>query len=354
MFQVINFEARTLSWWYDQRENIDMDPPYQRQGYLWSERDRQLLIDTILNGYDIPKVYLADFTFGTTALNFRNLQYAVIDGKQRLLTIFNFFEGKLLLAKDFDWASDHSLSLGSLSYKDLLQNYPKVASKFSNFNLSAMRVITDDEAKINELFVRLNRGKPLTGAEFRNAMQGIVPALIRAIARHSFFTERISFTTKRMQAENGAAKLLIVEFRGSLVDTKKTHLDRFVNEAIKAEAQAIDFERARDRVKEILGRMEDIFSPRDILLSSQGPLTVYYWLVRETPTSQQHRIREFLVQFNDQRRKNRTVARTESGEVDSELVVYDNFDRSTNDEASLVGRFEILRKRFEAFTRLEP
>ncbi len=354
MFEVINFEARTLSWWHDQRENIDMAPPYQRQGYLWSERDRQFLIDSILNGYDIPKVYLADFTFGTTALNFRNQQYAVIDGKQRLLSIFSFFEGKLLLAKDFDWAADHSLSLGGLGYKDLLQNYPKVASKFSNFNLSAMRVITDDEAKINELFVRLNRGKPLTGAEFRNAMQGIVPALIRDVARHPFFIERIRFATKRMQAENAAAKLLIVEFRGALVETKKTNLDRFVNEAVKAEAQTVDFERARDRVKEILRRMEDVFNPRDPLLSSQGPLTVYYWLVRETPSSQQHRMREFLVHFDNQRRMNRTAAKTDSGPVDVELVAFDNFDRSTNDEASLVGRFEILRKRFEDFTRLNP
>jgi hypothetical protein len=57
----------------------------------------------------IPKVYLADFTFGRTALNFRNQQYAVIDGKQRLLSIFSFFDGKLLLAKDFGWAADHSL-----------------------------------------------------------------------------------------------------------------------------------------------------------------------------------------------------------------------------------------------------
>jgi hypothetical protein len=110
-----------------------------------------------------------------TKLNSSGTQYAVIDGKQRLGAIFDFFDNKLRLAKDFEWTQNLDLSLSGLSYKDLLQNQPRAASKFANYNLSVMRVITDDEAKINELFVRLHRSKPLTGAETRNAMGGVVP-----------------------------------------------------------------------------------------------------------------------------------------------------------------------------------
>ena len=61
-FKITRFEARTLSWWKTRRSKIDMEPPYQRRGRLWSDTDKAYLIDSILNGYDVPKVYMADFT----------------------------------------------------------------------------------------------------------------------------------------------------------------------------------------------------------------------------------------------------------------------------------------------------
>ena len=45
MFRVRTFESRTLSWWYNERKNIDMNPQYQRKGGLWSADDKALLID---------------------------------------------------------------------------------------------------------------------------------------------------------------------------------------------------------------------------------------------------------------------------------------------------------------------
>jgi hypothetical protein len=78
VFSVRQFEARTLSWWSDQRDEIDFDPPYQRRGGIWTRRDKAFLIDSILNGFDIPKLYVADFTVGPTTLNTSNKQFAVV------------------------------------------------------------------------------------------------------------------------------------------------------------------------------------------------------------------------------------------------------------------------------------
>lgn len=349
MFEVMAFEARTLSWWYDQKDNIDLEPPYQRRGQLWSERDREFLIDSILNGYDVPKIYIADFTFGLTKLNSTNRQYSVIDGKQRLGAIFEFFENKLRLAEDFEWAQNPGLSLSRLSYRDLLQNHPKVASKFANFNLSVMRVITDDEAKINELFVRLNRSKPLTGAELRNAMGGVVPGLIRSICNHIFFTDKIRFSITRRQDQNAAAKLLLLEFRGRPVGTQKPGIDRFVKEGTLAEVGTSEFERAAERVNIVLNRMAAIFVTHDPLLASAGPLPVYYWLVREIDPSLDIVIRPFLLTFEESRRINRKPPDPQKTQIDSELALYDRLDRSTNNPDSIEGRFEILRKRLTTF-----
>ena len=54
-------ENKTLSWWNNRRSNIDMTPPYQRRGKLWSETDKAYLIDSIINGYDIPKIICSRF-----------------------------------------------------------------------------------------------------------------------------------------------------------------------------------------------------------------------------------------------------------------------------------------------------
>lgn len=347
MFTIQESPTRTLSWWNHQRRNIDLNPSYQRKGNIWSTEDKAYLIDSILNGYDIPKLYLADFTYVKSPLNEKGKTYAVIDGKQRFEAIFDFFDGDLVLDDGFAYEPDRRLKLGGLAFKDLKSRYPEVATAFENFNLNVMSVITDEEGKINDLFVRLNRSKPLTGSEVRSAMLGVVPKLISEIADHKFFRSRIRFTTKRKQEYNAAAKILLIEFRGKFVDTKRTHLDRFVQEGLKS--QATTFDRAADRVKDVLKNMVSVFTPRDPLLGSQGPITLYYWFVKNHP-EEVSLIREFLVGFDKERKENRV--RVESGKkADDELQRYDLLSRSINDQGSLTQRYSILEGRFQAFCR---
>ena len=186
MFTVRPFEARTLSWWYDERDSIDLSPVYQRKGGIWSPFDKAYLINSILNGFDVPKLYLADFTYVNTPLNEKSRPYAVIDGRQRLEAIFGFFSNSFPLNRDFQLFDQINLQLAGLGYKDLKVNHPKIASKLENFNLSVMSVITDDEAKISELFVRLNKNRPLSGAEIRNAMTGELPRMVRRSLNTAF------------------------------------------------------------------------------------------------------------------------------------------------------------------------
>jgi hypothetical protein len=181
MFKVAKLEPRPLIWWLSQIEKIDMNPPYQRHGRLWSRTDKAFLVDSIINEYDMPKIYMADFTFGTASLNKRSLPYAIIDGKQRMEAMFDFYSGTLVLDDDFVFQQNPGIKLRGLGYADLIKNYPEVADIFRNHPLSVVHIITDEEEKIEELFVRLNRSKPLTGAEIRNAMTGPVPNMVRLL-----------------------------------------------------------------------------------------------------------------------------------------------------------------------------
>lgn len=345
-FKVGAFDPKPLSWWKSRRKKIDMEPPYQRRGRLWSATDKGYLIDSILNEFDIPKIYMADFTWRDSQLNISKLPYAIIDGKQRFEAIFDFFDGEVTLNDDFVYLEDPSLRLGGLGYKDLQNNYSHIAEAFETYTLTVMSVITDSEELINDLFVRLNRSKPLTGAEIRNAMSGPAPGVIRQVARHTFFKSNIRFATTRGQDLNAAAKVLMFEFYDEPSETKKTNLNQFVEES--ARGRGI-LELAARRAVEILSDMESIFLPKDKLFSSAGIFPVYYWLVRSAAYTSYYQIREFLVKFEEQRRQNREIIANnpQSNEVDHQLVEFDNYNRSTNDARSHVGRYDILRERFE-------
>jgi hypothetical protein len=323
-----------------------MAPPYQRRGHLWSDADKAFLIDSILNNFDIPKLYVADFTYSNSRLNKKLLPYAIIDGKQRFEAIFDFFEGKITLHPEFVLLENPSLKLGGLGYRDLVQNHSQIAEVFDNYNLSVMSVITDSTALINDLFVRLNRSKPLTGAEIRNAMAGPAPEVIRQLIGHDFFRQSISFETKRGQDLNAAAKFLLFEFDDKPQETKKTNLDAFVKSAGTSRTK---LELSGRRVIDTLGDLTTIFLPRDRLLGSAGVLPVYYWFVRSLKESKYTSVRDFLVRFEDQRKENRQKAASGTGRIDRELVEYDQFNRSTNDLSSHLGRVAILQRRFQAW-----
>jgi hypothetical protein len=348
VFRVTQFDAKTLSWWRTRRAKIDMEPSYQRRGGLWSPADKSYLIDSILNGFDIPKLYVADFTWGDSPLNKKRLPYAIIDGKQRLEAIFDFYDGTVVLNDDFIYRENPTLNLSGLSYQDLLGSYAEIAEVFDNYNLSVMSVSASSEEPINELFIRLNRSKPLTGAEIRNAMAGPAPKVIRKLSQHEFFVENIAFGVKRGQDQNAAAKLLMFEYHDKPMETKKRNLDEFVKQVSLLKGANRKLELAGRHVVDNLDVMTSIFLPKDRLLNSPGVLPVYYWFIRSQPEKRHHHVREFIKNFEEKRRANRQKLQEhpKSSRIDPQLVEFDNYNRSTNDQLSHDGRVKILESRF--------
>lgn len=351
-FRITQHEPRTLIWWLNRREKIDMDPPYQRRGKLWSDSDKAYLIDSIINGYDVPKLYMADFTWGESKLNLKNLPYAIIDGKQRMEAIFDFFDGNIVLNKDFIYLENPDLKLGGLGYQDLKSNYPQIREDFDNSNLMIMSVQAQSEEPIHELFVRLNRSKSLTGAEIRNAMSGPTPGIIRQMAKHELFSTNIKFTIKRGADWNLAAKILLFEYNGDFRETKKKQLDTFVQETRDINNHNLLQLKAR-QVIEHLDDLASIFLPKDQLLGAAGIVPVYYWFIRGRKEGEYRYIREFLVNFENERQNNRKLVETDnrSKGLDVQLIEYDHYNRSPNDLQSYRGRFNILNERFNSFQK---
>ena len=79
---------------YGIRDRVDTNPDYQRPA-VWSTSQKQLLVDTILRNFDIPKLYWRH-------TGRKPDTYEVVDGQQRLRAIWDFFAGDYKLPKDID------------------------------------------------------------------------------------------------------------------------------------------------------------------------------------------------------------------------------------------------------------
>jgi hypothetical protein len=179
-------------------------------------------------------------------------------------------------------------------------------------------------------------------------MEGIVPELIRRIVRHKFFIKKIRFDTVRMQDHNLAAKLLLIEHRGQFADTKADQLDALVEEGLRGTKKP--FVQAERRVISVLNDMLTVFKDQDSLLGSAGHIPVYYWLVKHYPDDTV-RIRNFLRQFLGKLKENQIIIQEEPKAGDPELSQYYTMGRTTNDQGSLRGRYEILEQRFKQFLK---
>ena len=120
-------------------QGINFDVPYQRD-YCWTLEDKISLIDSIFNQVEIGKVVFAE----------RDIMkpLEVIDGKQRLSAIRDFYEDKFTYK---------GKKYSELSRKD--QRY------FEQYHLPMAILNTDDDEYILRQFIRLNTSGKVTTVE---------------------------------------------------------------------------------------------------------------------------------------------------------------------------------------------
>lgn len=336
---------RNSSVWglYRLKEKVEMDPVYQREGDIWNQDKRQLLIDTIINQFDIPKIYLHKFPL-TVEKNGKCYEYAVIDGKQRLNAIWGFIDGKFPLSSNFEYLrpeESESVDAAGLTYADLARKYPNLKTDFDSYLLDVVSIETDDTEIIEELFSRLNEAVPLSAAEKRNALSGPLPCAVRTIVGHSFFKDKLPFSNKRSRHYDIAAKMLLVTHRNDITDTKKAYLDRFFDDN-KKNAENIDAHIAE--IKTILDAMSDLFIDSDPLLRQVGMTLLYFHLFRRAFKLEFLEIinRESLAKFDLLRRENKKAAENDISESNYDLLEFDRYTQSPNDAFAMRFRAWVL------------
>lgn len=334
---------------YSEKEDIIVNPEYQRNGDIWSLEKRQLLIDSILNDYDIPKIYFHKLS--PEARTKQGKQYAIIDGRQRLETIWKYIDGEFPLADDFVYLKDPKIKAANQTYFDLAKNYPKLRINFDATSLPIIAISTDDLELIEDMFSRLNEAVPLNAAEKRNAIGGTMARIITKISTHKFFKDNVSFSNKRYQHKEGAAKFLYLTYRitlpppkNKIIDTKKFYLDNFVKEFKHGKEKQAD--KISKDVISVLEVMSKIFTNKDPLLKAQGTLPIYFLLLREYKL--QNKLSKFsrnlLIEFRKKLEQNRIIAEDNIANAEFDLLQFDRMSQQgTNDANSIINRIEILR-----------
>ncbi|NOK20776.1 MULTISPECIES: DUF262 domain-containing protein [Corallococcus] len=342
-FRLSSMHNSAVLYVYAMRESIWTDPPYQRQSDIWSIQKRQLLIDSIINGYDIPKFYFHEFN-KPKSVGGKQYDYAVIDGKQRIQSIFEFINGTFALSSEIEYIHDSTIDLRELSYKELAQRHPMIKIKFDSFTLPIVTVQTSDSDFIEEMFSRLNEAIPLNAAEKRNAWTGPIPPISRQQAQLTFFTNKLPFKNTRYRHYELATKFLYIEHKGKLTDTKKAYLDDFVRSFKPVDQPTANILAVKS--EKVLWSMASVFTDEDPLLRSVGMIVVYYYLFHEAQEEgwTSDISRKALLDFEDARIKNREIA--EHGEVkaDYTLLEFDRFSQSPNDSVALQYRYAVMRR----------
>lgn len=331
---------------YAERNEIRLDPPYQRMGDVWPLEKRQLLIDSILNDYDIPKIYF--HIYGRDEKAKTGISYSVIDGRQRLETIWKFIEGGFILSDDFEYQRDPEIKLSGLSYEDIAKEYPRIRIQFDSFVLPIVGVSTDDEDLIEDMFSRLNEAVPLNAAEKRNALGGAAVHAIREVSKHEFFMNRVKFKNNRYQHMEVAGRILLTEHSlattNKLVDTKKVYLDSFVK---KNQVEGKVIWDVRDSVIAVLDVMSNLFLVSDDLLRTQGSMVLYYLIFKKAIELDEVKniTRRKLLDFREKLYENRRLAESDYSESSFDLLEYDRLSQQgTNDASNIRERFRTLAR----------
>ena len=165
----INWNARQYAKMCE-NGSIIFDNAIQR-GYVWDIKRDSLLIESMVIGYPIPPFY---------AKRGENKVFDMLDGKQRSSAIRRYLGNEYALTGVSEELEGKYFSELPQEVQDEILTYSLTVYYFED--------ITDEE--INEMFYRLNNGKPLTAIELTRVKVKSMDKL-KALSSHPIFTDAL-------------------------------------------------------------------------------------------------------------------------------------------------------------------
>lgn len=316
-------------------KRIDPTPDYQRPP-AWTRKQKQLLIDSILREYDIPKMYWRAVSRDD------GVKYEVIDGQQRLRTIWEFRRGDFGLARDAD--PINGIEIKSQKYEQLDLD---VSTIFDAYPVDV--VIVDDavqneeEDEVRDMFLRLQNGTTLKAQEKRNAMPGQMRDFVKELASNQFF-RNCRFSNSRYTFDHIAAQITCLELAGGPASVRDSDLNRMYDQNRKFNGSGTEAK----KVRRVLDYLLRAFPEKTPELERYNVITLYCLvstlIEKYVHYDTEKLLADWFIKFETERRKQDDLPEEER---DSQLIEYRRLTSySTDGEESIRGRLELLEKHF--------
>lgn len=310
------------------RSRINTNPDFQRPA-VWGTSQKQLLVDTILRDYDVPKLYWR-------RTGSRPDTYDVVDGQQRLRAIWDFFSGQFKLPRDADPIDGEEIK--ACSYSDLPD---ELRIRFDMYALDVVVLEDTDDDEVREMFLRLQNGTSLKAQEKRNAYPGEMRNFIRELVQHPFFTN-VGFANSRFAHDHVAAQIVCLELEGGPTNVKNADLNRMYETHRNFDSKGA----AAKAVKRALEVLASVFDTKTPELERYNVITLYCIvseLLRQYVISEtQPKLHDWFIEF--EQRRHAEAAKPED-EADPEWITYQNkVSHSTDAADSIRWRMEFLMR----------
>jgi len=307
------------------RNQINTNPDYQRPS-VWTKNQKQLLIDSILHDYDIPKIYLHEV---------EKNKYDVVDGQQRIRAIWSFYDDEYPLSKDADPINEFEVA--GKKYSEL---EPEVSDIIDTYNLDFVILDKTDE-EIREMFLRLQNGTSLKAQEKRNAIPSKMRDFVKTISSHDFFY-KVNFKDSRFTYDLIAAQMCLLALKGNIVNIKDKDLnDMYWNNTEFDE----NCDQARN-IKRILDYLNSMFPSKAPELQRYSVVSLFLLIMDLMPNydirGREEEIAKWFIAFESRRLLDR---KKEAEEQDPVLVLYQRWISNSSDTMeSLTYRHKVLKE----------
>ena len=217
------------------RGRLKLNPEFQRY-YIWDDVTASRLIESVFLEVPIPIIYLAEEDGGT---------YSIIDGQQRLRSLFKFLDNDLTL-KGLQVFKE----LNGKEYQGLgadLQN------KLENYTIRVIEIRKESHPAVKfEIFERLNRGSfKLNNQELRNCIyRGKYNSLLKELAEDKDFMFLLGLKQPHKRMFDRELVLRFLSFYHSTYLKYTPPMKRFFN---------LDMEKYKDLAPEHENELRTVF-----------------------------------------------------------------------------------------------
>ena len=262
----VNWTVKNLKSMNDDKHTLDFSHPIQRQSGQWDgdRLKKSLLIHSILTGYiPVPPVYCLK-----EAIDEKNYSYSILDGKQRLITIFDFIDGRYPLDEETPSVvvDDTVYELGGKYFTDLNIECQQELLRFK-FTIYGFEDADDD--LIEEIFFRLNNSTPLSKPQKAMPLCGVENAeFIKSILSDKFFSEICQFSALQRRKSDDMCTLLqammLLDNRYEGYDFASISADEIMRYASHIKKNYSETQ--KNRLYDIIDYLEKVFPEKDKML----------------------------------------------------------------------------------------